>query len=397
MDGSDRLVEIRRSSTKKPSTRPSGAYCLLDCVFVCSCGSLLLLCFAGPAVTGGSDGSPGHKHHTGDGEEASSGLLLLSDEPGPDEIILNENGRPSRASGRASKRALAHIAHQLLEDEDEDEEDDDVFEEDEGEGRLLPPKLPLKGRKDAPPGASPAVIVRAGGNGKQAPSKKAKAAPLRKPMLSLPPALSPNTAIPPPPSHQSSTSELAQESPMLPKRRWQATVCWPRHHPRHMTFGWRNPAVPDPLITNILSYLANDDVHNSSLVCNAWAALAMDCFLWDWDGVVGVTTLVPVVDPVSAAGGNQFESMFPLTPQRPGKGGYPGLPFMCDELPTGSSYLGSPLVSPTGGRYFGMLSSTPDRSVRLSHMSPLLCPSPERPLNPPANSGNVRRPEAPRR
>lgn len=65
----------------------------------------------------------------------------------------------------------------------------------------------------------------------------------------------------------------------------------------HRTFGAWNPPVPDGTVTAVFSYMTNDELYNTSLVCNAWAALAMDSEVWNWDGVGCATLSLPLPGP----------------------------------------------------------------------------------------------------
>jgi hypothetical protein len=81
---------------------------------------------------------------------------------------------------------------------------------------------------------------------------------------------------------------LGSNAPVaLPHRRLSETRAtgWMVRHPRHRTFGYGNPRVPDSTVTTVFSYMTNDELYNTSLVCTAWAALAMDADVWNWEGV----------------------------------------------------------------------------------------------------------------
>jgi hypothetical protein len=171
----------------------------------------------------------------------------------------------------------------------------------------------------------------------------------------------------------------------LPSRKWPETRAFRQPVALHRTFGVRNPGVSDVLVTTIFSYIANEDVYNASLVCTAWASLAMDNFLWCWDGVAYNTAMV-IPNTLEYP---QFDAMLlPMSPQRPNRalGPLSGLPFLYNgEDAVITSVTASPL-NPQG-RETLMLSPlyTPVQpmaalgadAVRMSVMSPLLSQSPD--------------------
>ena len=95
--------------------------------------------------------------------------------------------------------------------------------------------------------------------------------------------------------------------------------------PRHRTFGPSNPRVPDHAVTTVFTYVTNDELYNSSLVCTAWAALAMEAEVWNWDGVDCASI------PLTPA----LESTFKMSPARR---------FTADAF--GRSPFGSPSLHP---------------------------------------------------
>jgi hypothetical protein len=90
----------------------------------------------------------------------------------------------------------------------------------------------------------------------------------------------------------------------LPTRRFLPTRPTQPTASRHRTFGLRNPTVPDGTVTAVFSYMTNDELYNTSLVCNAWAALAMDSDVWNWDGVGCAALALPPAIPFGAHGAN---------------------------------------------------------------------------------------------
>lgn len=333
---------------------------------------------------GGSDGSPvpggPASARLSDGEEGSS-------------------GRPVRASGRASKRSLARIASQLLLDDDDDDDfddSDDESSEDEGVKAkpaatlrrdvaplaMLAKSAPSRSKpksKEAPPAASPPLVRQPAPPTKRQASKARLPRELHVDVNEAQPAASP--AAPPfNDMFQPSSAESHNLSLALPLRRWPPTCVLPCHVPRHRTFGLRNPALSDPMVTTVLSYLANDDIYNSSLVCMAWAALAMDVALWNWDGVEVNATLVagaPTRDvPLST---DHFDPMVSLTPHRHSRP-FAGLPFL--DMHDDNMSAMSPARPP--GRHAPSFEPAAQtwapgpNVVRMSMMSPLLAMSPER-------------------
>jgi hypothetical protein len=87
---------------------------------------------------------------------------------------------------------------------------------------------------------------------------------------------------------------LRRVAPERPRR-------WDPLQPRHRIVGVHNPRVMDSTVLTVFLYMSNDELYNASLVCTAWAALAMDAELWSWDGVNCSTTTYAYAVSASAA------------------------------------------------------------------------------------------------
>ena len=91
---------------------------------------------------------------------------------------------------------------------------------------------------------------------------------------------------------------------VLPLRRMTDTKAlgWMVKPTRHRTFGQWNPRIPDHTVTTVFSYMTNDELYNSSLVCTSWAALTMDGEVWNWEGVdCSNVPLTPAHDATKAS------------------------------------------------------------------------------------------------
>ena len=457
MEGSARLAEIRHTHAKKNhSARRAASSGRAGSSGTTAGAAASSGNNGGAAVHGGSAGSPDPAYVAVKGE-ADEGL---SSPP----VV-----KPVRSSGRPSKRPLALMSCQFLDDDDDLEFDED--DDDDGMGgsetseeltyeplarameapSARPPSKSrpnggagkvVNGAKDHPPAASPPVrpplaakapAAASGGgggaNGSASNTRKrqstsgtsqrgkhgtesSKRANKGSALKSLKTEIvnvgadgqfvSP-VQLPPP-------TELAAryQAVFLPRRRWPLTAPFRVNAPQFPTFGRRNPGVPDGVVTTILSYVANEDIYNASLVCLAWASLAMDNFLWDWDGVACQELPVNAQFPLQvqyqqqahggqhgghSEGRNEFDSMLQLTPQRPGRGHASALPFLYSgEEEALQSVPPSPLLPAKNLLVsHGLLTGVPTMStagitplcadaVRMSLMSPLLSMSPDRPV-----------------
>jgi Tesmin/TSO1-like CXC domain, cysteine-rich domain/F-box-like len=264
-DGNVKLHEARRTQGKK-TKRPGGTK-------------------AADGTQGGSDGSPpvivGRPVRAGvqSMDEGEEGTSVLS----PPAAV--------RASSRPPKRTYDILGNDYDFDNASDYEDDadvivpppvahNMFRP----GSTSAPKAkPAGGMKtrDRPPAASPADGAR--------PNKPATRKRTLKQEQELADIV--NLTAPPLPLLPS-VPEPHGDALALPSRKWPETRAFRQAVALHRTFGVRNPGVSDLLVTTIFSYIANEDVYNASLVCTAWASLAMDSHLWCWDGVAYNTAMV---------------------------------------------------------------------------------------------------------
>ena len=130
---------------------------------------------------------------------------------------------------------------------------------------------------------------------------------------------------------------------VLPQRRVTDTKAlgWLVKAPRHRTFGLKNPRLPDHTVTSVFSYMTNDELYNSSLVCTSWAALAMDGEVWNWEGVESCNVpLTPAFDlAFKASPGRRFAIEASLTSPF----GSPLMPTLGSSMTTAMLSLESPL------------------------------------------------------